>query len=206
MSELSDDDVRLYGLYEGEVIDVEDPKAQKRVRARLLRARFPIDDTGWLMPLSAGGGGPQRGGIITPKVGSRVLVQFIDGQLEAGVWMSGGWSTPEGEHTDLPNDISRAGDEAHLVQALEVNDGKYSLRVTVDERDGHRAFRLYAVAIEEDKSETTIAAIVFDLEDRGVSIYGLTQVAISSAGTCSMKGIVNSVAGRPVRTCTGAPV
>lgn len=203
----SEDDVRIYELCEGEVIDDKDPQGRRRVKAKLLRCRYPIDDTGWLSPRTIGGGGAQRGAHMVPKVGSRVLVQFIAGDPAHGVYESGEWSTPDGESTDLPNDMSDAGiADNRLVQGLEVGDEKYAVRFTVDERDGHRAFRAYAVAKEEDGTETTLGCIEFDLEQRMLGIYGLAAVVIRSQGAFRAEGILMSLGDRPVRMATGAPI
>lgn len=206
MSGLGEDDFRIYGLCEGEVIDTKDPQGRRRVRAKLTRCRFPIDDTGWLSPRTNGGGGPQRGGHVVPPLGARVLVQFVDGDISAGVYEGGAWSQPEGEATDLPNDISSAGADADLVQSMEIGDAKAAVRVTVDERDSKRAFRIYAVVKQPDGTELTVGALEIDIEQRMLGIYGLSAVVIRSDGAVEAQGIMMSLGDRPVRMGTGAPV
>ena len=157
--------------YPGFVKDVNDPLGLHRVRVHIPGY---MDLTPWAFPEIAGGGAA-RGGHIVPEAGCPVFVTFLYGDDERPIYSGCGWGTP-----NVPADIKAAGKEAHLIQALEISKlGDLSFRVTIDERPGKRAVKLYAIDVTDNE---VIASLEFDLEKRGLSLFGLAGVDIQGRG------------------------
>lgn len=157
--------------YPGFVRQVDDPLGLHRVRVEIpgYMALTP-----WAFP-EVSGGGMARGGHIVPEVNNIVFVRFLFGDDERPIYSGASWGTPQ-----VPADIKAAGKQAHLVQGLEISKlGDLSFRVTIDERPGKRAVKVYAVDVTDNE---IIASLEFDLEKRGLSIFGLAGVDIQARG------------------------
>lgn len=179
-----------WGLYDAPVIDTADPLHLRRVRVNIPGR----GETVWALPRTTGGGGPQRGGHLLPRVGQTVLVQFLHGDRRRPVYEGAWWGTGE-----QPRELLAAGAEAEQVQAFEVamgNDGT-SIRVTLDERAGKRAWKVAAVQ-RTGESESVIASIELDLEQRVLDLYGLAGVQVRSLGFVDIKGLIARILKRRV--------
>lgn len=77
-----------FGKYRATVTDVEDPKQQCRIRARV-PAVLGEQQCGWALPVAAFAG-DGHGLVLLPEVGSGVWIEFEAGQLNSPIW-SGGW-------------------------------------------------------------------------------------------------------------------
>lgn len=74
-----------YGEYNGKVVDVKDPKKQRRIRVRVYGRtdKLPIDKLPWYQCISPINPSPnQQGGV--PPVGSDVVVRFPDNSIYNG--------------------------------------------------------------------------------------------------------------------------
>jgi hypothetical protein len=171
--EIHDDD---YGMYPAKVIDIEDPLGLHRIQFAI---PGKMERSGWAIPITSGGGAAQRGGHVMPAVGSDVFVVFLNGDPNTPAYQGGYWGArPTG--SEMPADIQAAGADAHLVQAFELGQlGGLAFRVTLDERAGHRSFKIYAVDPADDE---VVVSVELDLEKRGLVLYGLTGVELRSDG------------------------
>ncbi len=164
--------VRYYGMQIGIVTDNADPAGLHRVRVEIPALVEPASD--WLLPLTAGGGSPKRGGHIVPAVGSTVAVWFQNGDLEAhGGYLCLNWGVPK-EGSELPGDLLDE-ENAEQVQTLEID----NLRITLDERAGKRSFKIVDV---DPTTGAPLAAIVLDRETRGVLISATSAIVLKTVG------------------------
>ncbi len=194
MSVDGNDATRRWGLYDGFVIDTKDPRQLRRVRVNIPGI---CKDTGWARPKTMGGGGAQRGGHVVPDVGHTVYVQFVNGDTRSPVYECGSWGTTEAG-PELPTDIVAAGADGPLVSSLEFARGSLAVRLTVDERQGQRTWRVVAVQ-KSGEAETVLGSIELDLEKRVLDLFGLAGVQIRSKGFVDIRGITSRILQRRVR-------
>ena len=179
--------------YPAFVRHVDDPLGLHRVRCEIpgYMALTP-----WAFPHTNGGGSGDRGAHIVPKEGSIVFVRFLFGDDERPVYSGGSWGNGQ-----PPADVRAAGKEAHKIQALEIGAlGDLSFRATVDERSGHRGVKIYAIDTTDDE---VVASLEFDLEQRGVSLFGLAGVDIQGRGFVNIEAPQVQINERLVLTKSG---
>lgn len=160
--------------YAATVVNVDDP-----LKAHRIRASIPgeTSKTAWASPRGGGAGGAQRGGNIAPKVGQDVLITYLGGDLNRPLWEGAWWGKDE-----TPADLVAAGADAAQVQALELRSGDAALRFTVDERAGHRAFKLSGVRLLANGGEAVIASVELDLEKNAIEIFAMAGIQLRSVG------------------------
>jgi hypothetical protein len=87
---------RLFGLYEGEVTQRNDPEGLGRVKI-LLPGLIEPETPDWVWPIgSPGGGSAQKGSCDPPAQGATVAVFFKHGEPEHPRYIPGPWGTPGG--------------------------------------------------------------------------------------------------------------
>lgn len=183
--------IRHYGMQIGLVTDNVDPgiangKGNHRVRAMIPGLVEPQTD--WLLPLTAGGGGPQRGGHIVPSIGSKIAIWFHQGDLEGhGAYLCLNWAEPPGG-SELPGDLLDE-DNAHQIQTMQID----GLRITIDERPTKRSFKVVDV---DPTTGEAVAAIVIDRESRGILLSANTAVMIKTLGIFSVEATEVVIKGR----------
>ena len=188
------DETRRGFLYDGTVIDVDDPLNLRRVRCDVPGV---CKDTGWARPKSAGGGSAQRGGHAVPVKGASVFVQFVNGDVRLPVYECGSWGLPD-EGPEMPTDILAAGTDGPLVSSLEFSRGNNAVRFTVDEREGLRSWRVVAVH-KSGSTETVLGSIELDLEKRVLDIFALAGVQLRSKGFVDITAVTARILKRRVR-------
>lgn len=179
------------GPHRGIVIRNDDPDGHHRVKVSMpLQPESP-----WARPL-VDGGGPQRGGHIVPEVGAEVAVWYMNGDSADLVYKPIGPRKIAGTN-EAPTDMIAAGANAKDVQPIfELG----PLRMTVDERDGQRSFKIAAY-----KSGQELAALEIDVEKGILSLTALAGILIETRGTLTANGLVVEVKNRRVRT-TSEPI
>jgi hypothetical protein len=180
--------------HEGTVVDVDDPRRAHRIRASI---QGTTSKTAWAVPRGGGGGGPQRGGNIAPKIGQNVLISYIGGDRDRPMWEGADWATTAGA-SEVPTDIVAAGADAALVQAFELRSGDAALRLTVDERPGHRAFKVSGVRHLPGGGEAIVASVELDLEQNVVDLFGMAGIQIRSIGFVDVKSMAVRILKRRV--------
>lgn len=191
----STDATRLPYVYEGVVIDIADPLNLRRIRANIPGV---CSDTGWARPRTMGGGGPQRGGHVLPEKGHTVFVQFVNGESSKAIYEAASWGLPAAG-PEMPTDILAAGSSGTQVSSLEFARGNIAVRFTVDERQGHRSWRVVA-AQKDGTGETVLGSIELDIETRVMDVFGLAGLRLRSLGVVDLvsKSLVK-IQGRRVR-------
>lgn len=181
-------------LYEGVVTDNADPEKRGRLRVQIPGVIEP--QTGWAEPTATfGGGGPQRGGIIVPEVGTSVDVMFVLGDPQRPKWMASHWGERPDTGSEMPADVRDATSEAHRVQALQI--GKF--RFVVDERDDKLVFR-----IEGKDGEDVGVGAELDLKRKQITLTSTVGIILKTTGLIHLDGLVVRIKNRIVGTKSAA--
>jgi len=162
-------------FYPAFVRRVDDPLGLHRVRVEI--PGF-IALSSWAFPVTMGGGSEVRGGHVVPAVDSLVFVVLLYGDEERPIYFGGSWALEQ-----APHDIRVAGTKAHLIQSLEFGKlGTMAFRATINETPGQRLVRLYVADTSDPNDEQVLASLEFDLEKRGITLFGLSGVSIKGTG------------------------
>ena len=94
---------KYYGKYRGFVVHNDDPERRARLR---LRVPSVLGDavTGWALPCLPFGGLADQGLYLVPEPGSRVWVEFEEGELSYPLWTGTYWERPEEAPVELAED------------------------------------------------------------------------------------------------------
>jgi uncharacterized protein involved in type VI secretion and phage assembly len=85
---------RFYGKYEGVVVEVDDPLAIGRLRAKVPAVLGEDLACGWALPCAPFGGGKERGMYALPEVGDTVWIEFAAGDPSRPIWSGCFWAAP----------------------------------------------------------------------------------------------------------------
>jgi hypothetical protein len=173
----------IYYACNGVVIDNADPRGLHRVRIDVIGI---MKMSPWALPITSGGGSPQRGGHVVPAIGADVIVWFLYGDRERPVYACAHWGIPSAG-SEMPDPAKEANAEAHLVQTLQL--GKICF--TADERPGKR--KLSA------EDQVTGDAIVWDLEKQGLRIRMTSAILLEALGLIDIRAAQTSIMRRLVQ-------
>ena len=182
------EDVRLWGMYVGPVVDRNDPKRLGRVRVEIPGL---LDNPGTTWAYPVGGGAKQRGHKVVPKLGAEVVVFFHQGDPDWPYYLPAHWGMPGGV-TEMPGSSVDAdgnalsAEEAPDVHAIETDD----FVVYVDEREGKRGAVL--------RHKKTGDLVEYDGQEYGIQVKSTTAILISCDGMVSIEGNVVQINGRKV--------
>lgn len=186
------------GMLTGTVVDNADPLHLHRVRILVPGIVEPATD--WAWPITAGGGGPQRGGHIVPAIGADVCLWFEHGDPNGKAVYACGWWGQTGAGSEVPRDVASAGADAHKVQSFEID----GLSFTVDERSGARSLRVVARELADGGAPVEIASLEIDREGRGIVISATTAIVLRTPGLIHLEGLVVNINDRVVANSPGA--
>ncbi len=128
----------FYGKYRGVVTDIQDPLGMGRVRARVPDVT-ENDDTGWALP-NVPFGGKGMGFVALPIIGSRVWIEFEQGDPDYPIWCGCWWASKE----ELPDEASDAPNGRVLLktaggQKIMLDDsGANTNTITLQTSDGQK--------------------------------------------------------------------
>ncbi len=165
-------DVRYFAMYVGVVLDRNDPEVLGRVRVRVPGL---MDDGGpWAWPLGMpGGGGPQLGFKMVPRLGAEVAVFFKGGDPDAPYYLPAQWGAPGGS-SEMPTDCKDLlPGESPDVDCFETE--RYS--ILFDNRPGHETLR-----IKDKKAGDMIEMDGTSATGPGITIFGSAAVYIKTDG------------------------
>lgn len=196
-SDTQDQEVRVQGLFWGQVVNNADSGRQGRVLATipgLVERTGPLRPVGW-----PGAGSAEEGVYWVPRIGATILVGFIQGDVDEGVY----WCGPPGAPRGVP-DVSQAAQTAAAtdpegptvlpdVRALATP----SFSVTIHDTPGRHRLRIHS---KRDDSTIEINA-----DDHSIFLFG-THLTIHMLGQVDIRGGVVSINGRQVVKASSAPI
>ncbi len=114
---------QYFGKYRGIVIANKDPEQLGRVQVwvpSLFPVQAPEGESGpgepppedhpcvsdWAWPCAAFGGTADQGWFFVPEVGSKVWVEYEEGNLDSPIWVGVFWSRPAGQ-TEIPAEAQK---------------------------------------------------------------------------------------------------
>lgn len=189
----NDEPAKYVGLYEGVVVNNEDPLRLGRVTLMVPGVVEP--ESGWAFPIGCpGGGSRQNGWYHAPKIGAEVSVMFVQGDVDEPRFWVGPWGAPNG----VPDSPSFAS-ELSAADAVQVH-GMQSDRweIVIDDRPGHESVRIKDRLHDGDVLE-------IDGVRHGVTISGTAAVVIKSVGVVTIDALQVLINGRVVKP-TGDPI
>lgn len=171
--DFGNDDPRYHGMYLGTVVK----RDKKRVRFTI--PGFIEPESPWAYPIgAAGGGGPNRGLIGTPREGATVCVWFANGELEHPYYAPANWGDDE-----IPEEVE--GREDAVIWSSE------TFAIVLDETDGSRSLRIINRKTPEDFIE-------MNPEENTLRINASTLLRIEALGQLEIVGAQILINGRKV--------
>ena len=184
---------RFLGLYEGVVVNNEDPLRVGRVTVMVPGVVEP--ESGWALPLGSPGGGSRGNGLYyPPKIGAEVGVMFVMGDVDEPRYLIGAWGAPGSspESPTFSNELAPA--DAVRVHGLQSD----RWEIVIDDRPGHESVRIKDRLHDGDILEIDGVA-------HGVTISGTAAVVIKSVGVVTIDALQVLINGRVVKP-TGDPI
>lgn len=185
-------DPRYQCIQEGVVVRNDDPRGLSRIKVRI-PGLTPDDGGAWALPITLGGG-PQRGIMHIPDVGSEAYVFFLAGDPDKPRYLGGHWGKPKGV-TDVPTAAREAAvEEQHQLKIWETE--RFAL--VFDERGGRERVYLHSKNRGEELAAGSALMIEFDDTNGVVSISGTAGVVIRTLGIVDIQGLRVQINGRVV--------
>lgn len=128
----------FYGKYRGVVTNNKDPLGMARIQATVPDV-LGTDESGWALP-SVPFAGNKMGFVALPIVGSRVWVEFEQGDPDYPIWSGCWW----GSKDEMPDEASAAPDGRVLIktqgrQMIMLDDtGDNTNTITIQTSDGQK--------------------------------------------------------------------
>lgn len=186
----------LTGLYWGIVIDNVDPDGRGRVTAHV--PGITTQASYWLEPVGLpGSGGSQRGTYYPPAIGATVLVGYIQGDLNEGVYWGG---PPPGDA--LPQD-NKPENVIHQTT---------NFRILVQEEPGKQRVRVETLLPGKTDLERATAQSFMELTITGgkdghahvINAFAASGMHLKSAGAIVIDAPIVQIKGRNVSPSTKA--
>lgn len=187
-------DPQFLAVYDGVVMDRDDPMKVGRVRVRVpgLIAAPGV----WALPIGMPGGGSEtKGFFFVPEVGAEVAVFFKQGDVDHPRYLAGTWGRPNG-NPEIPSAALTAEDgttygKDKIPNVSVIETRRYE--IVIDDNEGHERLAI------RDKGSPDEDIIEIDSVNHGVRIKGTVAVRIESTGVVNIEGLQVLINGRVVR-------
>ncbi|WP_428263678.1 phage baseplate assembly protein V [Haliangium sp.] len=174
-------DPRFFGIYEGFVVDCDDPDKLGRVRVQVPGLLEPM--SGWAYPAgTVGGGAKDCGFFAVPPKGAEVYVFFVGGDLDQPRYLAGHWGVTDAGN-EVPAEAQRPSPDNRVIATP-------NFRIELDEGVGSRGLRI--------TNKTTGDLIELNAEDNSITIQATTALTLRATGLVDISGAIVQINGRPV--------
>lgn len=185
-------DQRFYGVFEGLVVENEDPEGEGRVKLK-----FPWysenEVTEWcrVAQLYAG---PGYGSLFVPEVGDEVLVSFVHGDMRLPVVLGGLYNGADKPPTSRTSSVDQKIIRTKAGHEILLDDSAGSESVKVETQGGH------VLTLDDAGSKVTIETnggntVVMDDSGGSISVSALSritleapQIEITGSGSVTVSG------------------
>ena len=180
-------DPRFVSMYDGVVVDNQDPLRLGRVKVRVPGLLEP--SSRWALPFGAPGGGSNtRGFYFPPEVGAEVQVMFKQGDTDHPRYTPGAWGVTDGEpdtpsfvRTDLETGEEISPENAVKVRGIETK----NWQIVFDDREGVEILKI----IDRNPDENSLGVVVeLDGAKKGVRIAGTSAIQVECNGVIHVDG------------------
>ena len=184
----------LFGLYEGTVTFRQDPMGLGRIKIEVPGIIEPENSKAspWAFPRGSGGS-EKWGKNDVPKIGSDILVQFVNGDINSPVYESAWHGKPINRETNKQE--SEAFPEFEDPDVLVW--GRDWLRLVMDNREGQKIARLKVVKTVNGKEEDIIW-LEFNYEDNSAQLYATSALGINADAIIDIDAPTVQVRGRKI--------
>ena len=186
---------KIYGLYWGKVLNNNDALYSGRINATIPGL---LERSGWLRPVGwPGSGSAQEGVYWPPRIGATVLIGFIQGDVDEGVYWGGTPGDPDGV-PDAPTAATNAEGGPGHARNVRVLASTPTFEIYIQDDDVARHFRI--------RSKTTGDTIEMNDVDHTITLQATTAINIISTGAVDIRGGIVQIQGRRYIGVGNAPV
>jgi uncharacterized protein involved in type VI secretion and phage assembly len=179
--DLDRDDTKLPYIYEGVVVDRNDPEKLGRIRFAVPGLIEPASP--WAYPAGTlGGGSKDCGFFAVPEKGAEVYVFFVGGDIDEPRYFAGHWGITN-QGNEVPEEAQRQPPDNRVLATKH-------FRIELDESQGAKKLRL--------KNRKTGDFIELDAEQNTITIQATTALTIRATGIVDISGALLQLNGRPV--------
>ena len=190
--DLDRDDTKLAYIYEGVVVDRNDPEKLGRIRFVVPGLIEPASP--WAYPAGTlGGGSKDCGFFAVPEKGAEVYVFFAGGDIDEPRYFAGHWGITN-QGNEVPEEAQRQTPDNRVLATKHFRIATKAFRS--DESLGAKKLRL--------KNRKTGDFIELDAEQNTITIQATTALTIRATGIVDISGALLQLNGRPV--LAGGPI
>lgn len=178
------------GMYWGKVIANDDPDKLGRIKAVVPNKHR--NDTGWAWPVGMpGAGADNQGAYMIPRVGSMVLIGYIQGDYDEPFYFAGNWRE-DGESKIPTKPMEKDKTDAPNVRVLAQTD---NFEVYISDTEPEKRLVLQQLDTDGSLSREEQNTISINLEDGSIRltashylILEAPMISINASGQLSLQG------------------
>lgn len=184
--DLDREDMKLPYIYEGVVVDRNDPEQLGRVTFTIPGLIEPAGP--WAYPVATVGGGSKDCGFFAvPERGAEVYVFFVGGDIDEPRYFAGHWGITD-EGSEVPEEAQKTPPDSRVFATKH-------FRIELDESQGGKKLRL--------TNRKTGDFIELDAETNAITIQATTSLTLTATGLVDIRGTLLQLNGRPVLAGSG---
>jgi len=179
--DLDREDTKLPFIYEGTVVDRDDPDKLGRIKFAIPGLIEPSSP--WAFPVGTMGGGSKDNGLFAvPEVDAEVYVFFVGGDIDEPRYLAGHWGETD-DGNEVPEEAQKDPPDNRVLATR-------NFRIEMDESEGEKKLRL--------TNKKTGDFIEMNAEDNTITIQATTGLTIKATGVVDIRGTLLQLNGRSV--------
>ena len=183
--DLDREDTKLPFIYEGTVVERDDPDKLGRVKFAIPGLIEPSSP--WAFPVGTMGGGSKDNGLFAvPEVGAEVYVFFVGGDIDEPRYLAGHWGETD-DGNEVPEEAQKDPPDNRVFATK-------NFRIEMDESDGEKKLRF--------TNKKTGDFIEMNAEDNTITIQATTGLTLKASGVVDIRGTLLQLNGRSVLPTT----